>query len=417
MALALGAIALANSEQQKRAMVERSTALVKQTGQRLVRVASGLVASEISDETVRRVPEMAPALKRLRNDASTVAALLETLDYVEQLPSGASGESDRERQVADLSLLAGIIYATSSRHPTRAEPLLQKAVNAWQRLMDRDNQDAEAQTELANSYYFLGVVYRKTNQLDQVENSWRKSIEVQEGLVERFPTKVEYASNLGRAYYNMGVYASQNKKPDDVVSWQSKAIRTLQPFALKELQGERWFLASAYTGRGLEYMKFQKHDLARADFEQSVALTDDPAEKRERRLKGLAHAYAHCGDHAKAVAEAEKAVGPEPTNGEDMVGLANVLAAVADAAQRDNKIPPAEAARLADQYAARAVQLLRKAYEANFFTDAKARQTLREDPGLASLRGRSDFRNLCDRIEKAPGAGKQQPPVLDNPRR
>jgi serine/threonine protein kinase/tetratricopeptide (TPR) repeat protein len=399
---------------EQRDQAEQSRDQADRASQASARVLSWLTAYIRMDEKVRHLFGLPPALTQRENEDLRITDLLDALDYLAQLSPDSSGGRDHQRQVANISLLVGMMYTTKDRF-TQAEPLLRRAVNAWQHLVDRADRDAEARNELAGSYYYLGVVFRETKRLDQTKGAWLKSIEVQERLVERFPNNPGYASNLGRAYYNMGAYASQNEKPDDVVRWQSKAIGTLQPF-LKNEQ-ERWFLASAHAARGWGYMDLQKHDFARVDFEQSVSLTDDPASKRERRLSGLAFAHAYCGDHAKAVFEAQKAVGPEPTNGQEMFDLANVLSVSAGAARKDNKIPPAEAARLADQYADQAVQLLRKAHEANYFKDAKARQTLRERPDFAPLRGRPDFRELGNRIEKAAGAGKQQPPVADSPSR
>ncbi len=376
--------------EEQRGTAERNGVLADRAAQRLVRVTSGYVASRLSDEDVRKLSGSISALKRFRDEDSTLAALREALDYLDQLSADSPGKTDHRRTLANLSLVAGVMFATSGQ-PSKAEPLLKKAIDTWQGLTDQDDQDAEALSELATSYYFLGATHRDVGHLEQAESMWLKSIELQEKLTLHFGDNAQYVSNLGRTYYNMGVYAHKSKKFADALPWQGKAIATLQPLSGKP--EEDWFLAAAYYGRGLAHTELHQDEPARADFEKSVPLTKDHNEKRERQL-ALAFADAYCGYFRKAVAEAEKAVGADPTNGDERYKLACVLALAAGGARKDAQMPPVKAAELVEQYAGRSIRLLRKAHEANYFKTAEARKDLRDDPDLDPLRQRPDFRKL-----------------------
>ena len=70
------------------------------------------------------------------------------------------------------------------------------------------------------------------------------------------------------------------------------------------------------------------------------------------------------------------------------------------AAANDTRLPPAERARLADTYGARAVQLLRKAQAAGYFQDPGRLAHVKEDEDLDAIRSRPDFQRLLVELEK-----------------
>jgi hypothetical protein len=77
-----------------------------------------------------------------------------------------------------------------------------------------------------------------------------------------------------------------------------------------------------------------------------------------------------------------------------LYNLACVYSLAAAAAQKDVALPPAGRARLAEQYAARAVSLLTRAHAAGYFRDRDKAKNLATDHDLDALRSREDFREL-----------------------
>jgi hypothetical protein len=69
------------------------------------------------------------------------------------------------------------------------------------------------------------------------------------------------------------------------------------------------------------------------------------------------------------------------------------------AAANDASLPPAERERLADQYGARAVELLRKAQEAGHFKNPGRVEHLKTDKDLDPIRNRSDFQAFLADLE------------------
>jgi hypothetical protein len=57
-------------------------------------------------------------------------------------------------------------------------------------------------------------------------------------------------------------------------------------------------------------------------------------------------------------------------------------------------------AALAERYAARAVELLRRAAAAGYYRDPARAERLRQDDDLAPLRGRKDYQELLAEVQR-----------------
>jgi hypothetical protein len=99
------------------------------------------------------------------------------------------------------------------------------------------------------------------------------------------------------------------------------------------------------------------------------------------------------------VVEAAEVAAPPGLPGEALYNLACVYSQASAAAQRDAKLPPADRDRRAEQYAARAVELLGLAHKDSFFKPADTVQHLKKDPDLDPLRQRADYGKLMATIE------------------
>jgi serine/threonine-protein kinase len=136
-----------------------------------------------------------------------------------------------------------------------------------------------------------------------------------------------------------------------------------------------------------------------AEKERTIAwAAHGKAEKEKRRAELiLARCEAAIDQHATFSRSSKKELRREGQPGTILYSLARSYAAEVAALARDRDLAPADRARLADRYAARAVHLLDTALADQYFDSADNRRKLKEDAGLNPLRGREDFRRLLER--------------------
>jgi hypothetical protein len=105
---------------------------------------------------------------------------------------------------------------------------------------------------------------------------------------------------------------------------------------------------------------------------------------------------AHQGRHGEAV----KAVANDKPEGHVAPALACLHAVASSAASKDQKLTPEERGKQAEEYASRAVELLRGAQKAGYFKDNTRVKYLDMEHDLDALRMRADFKTLMDEIKK-----------------
>jgi hypothetical protein len=98
--------------------------------------------------------------------------------------------------------------------------------------------------------------------------------------------------------------------------------------------------------------------------------------------------------------EAVKAVADEKPAGDTTIALACLYAVAARAAAEDDKLPPDERAKRAEEHAVKAVELLRTAQKAGYFKDPLRVKYLDGEHDLDVLRKRDDFKQLMATLEK-----------------
>src|SRR5262249_1575594 len=102
--------------------------------------------------------------------------------------------------------------------------------------------------------------------------------------------------------------------------------------------------------------------------------------------------------HATATRSSKTDLRREGQPGALLYSLARVYAATSAVFRRDADLPRADRDRLAERYAARAVQLLESARGDDYFDSADTRRKLGQDRELDPLRKRADFKRLLGRV-------------------
>jgi hypothetical protein len=83
----------------------------------------------------------------------------------------------------------------------------------------------------------------------------------------------------------------------------------------------------------------------------------------------------------------------------DLYKLACAASLASAVVRKDTQLPQAEQTRLAEQYAVRAVELLRQACDAGYVKNAGGIAHLKKDPDLGALRARPDYQKLLAELE------------------
>jgi tetratricopeptide (TPR) repeat protein len=245
---------------------------------------------------------------------------------------------------------------------------------------------AHYQQFLANTQNNLGLVYKSTRRWAEAEDALHRALTVRERVVREHPDGVEYAEELGGALCNLGNLLRQRNQSEPALAWYSKAIRTLEE-VLRRQSGRaqaRQFLRNAHTGRAQALDALGRYGLALPDWDQAVALAEEPARTDLRLLRACS--LARLGKHDQATAAVEELAGREQASGDLLYNVACVYALSVGFAEREP--------RLRERYATRAVEVLRRATEKGFRNVA----LIQQDPDLAAIRGRGDFQKLLTEL-------------------
>src|SRR5262249_14273730 len=105
------------------------------------------------------------------------------------------------------------------------------------------------------------------------------------------------------------------------------------------------------------------------------------------------------GDYGEAVVEVETGVAMAPGDGLTCYNAACTNASIFVAAGHDTKLSTTERQRLAEHYATRAIELFRQSKKAGFFQRRGTVTSLTNDPELAPLREREDFKAFMRELE------------------
>jgi tetratricopeptide (TPR) repeat protein len=147
-----------------------------------------------------------------------------------------------------------------------------------------------------------------------------------------------------------------------------------------------------------------RHADAVADWRRALEL--DSGSNRNFLHFNLAYALIRSGDHAGAVAEAEKLEKSQPATGNLLYNLASVYSRAAAAVAGDASLPESTRKQRVEQYASRAVALLSRGAQGGMFRNPANLERLRKDidvnkdSDLAPLRDRADFKKLLADVER-----------------
>jgi tetratricopeptide (TPR) repeat protein len=284
------------------------------------------------------------------------------------------------RQLADSSLNLGFVVRHRGQ-PEAAERACLRGLDLYRKLAADFPSVPQYRVGLASGHNDLGLLLTHLGEWSAAEQAFRRALEHREVLAAEFPAVPSHRLNLAGTYVNLGTVLRAQGETEASLPRFAKAISLLEALVKQEPRGVegRRFLRNAHSSRAEALAQLARHADAVADWDRALALNATP-EDEVRYRHGRAMSLARAGEHARAVAEAAFLAELKGHTGQTLYDLACVCALAAADAQGD--------ARLREQYAARAVALLRQAIAAGY-TDAAG---MKKDRDLDALRDRADFR-------------------------
>jgi tetratricopeptide (TPR) repeat protein len=319
----------------------------------------------------------------------------------------AADDPDEAQHQEDLAVVLqnlGALYLDLNR-PDRAGPVLREALALKRRLAEAHPLVPGYRKSVADTLTDLANLESDTNHPDRACATIQEAVAIQERLVEANPEVVEYAADLAASYFNLGNYLTAAGKRAEAVQWYGRAVSRLEENLKRDPADadSRKILLKAHGWRAVLLARLGRGAEAEADLREAAALFPDPPPRDVHVFRALARGYA--GDHAAAAAAADAAAAGPDVSGLTWYNLATAYSLAAAAAGKDGRLPAADREKLAGDYAARAVALLRRAREAGYFQNAANVEPLVSDADYAPLRPRQDFRELLAAL-RAAGDGR-----------
>jgi eukaryotic-like serine/threonine-protein kinase len=280
--------------------------------------------------------------------------------------------------------------------PEALEPL-SRVIAIREKLASRLSSSPVPRLRLAETYQAVAARHRDVREHDEALRTLLKAREITQGLARDFPTDPRSRYSLGVTLHELAALHHKLDRPRDALELGQQALPLLR-VAFLDTQLNPWYgaqLARAcdnlgaiqlHLGQGDEALRsYAEASRVRRRVAQSnpaVAAAHSDLIASERELSRLYGTMGRVNDQAAALRRAHDVIEGLP---KDDPGELYVVACV-------HALNSARANDLDDrrQEADQAVAALRRAIAAGW----RDRDQLREDPDLASLRDRDDFRAL-----------------------
>ncbi len=294
----------------------------------------------------------------------------------------------------------GVMFKTRGKQP-EAEAEYRAALAIREKLAADFPAVPEYRSELANSRNSLGILLKTRGKQPEAEAEVRAALAIREKLAIDFPAVPKYRVSLGGSCCNFGTILMQDGKHAESLRWFDKAVAALTAVVQQHPKdaSARTFLHNSYLNRGIAYHGLKRHVEAIADWTRVIEL--DPEKVNLAVWSNRINARVRAGQYAEAVAEVAEVAELSKSEAWDAGQWYDFACAYA--------VASGKLAGKREEYAARAVELLRKAVAKGY----KDSGHVAGDGDLDPLRGRADFRKLVAELE----AKHPRPPELAPPPR
>jgi hypothetical protein len=161
----------------------------------------------------------------------------------------------------------------------------------------------------------------------------------------------------------------------------------------------RTFLRNTHWNRAVALLALDHPADALKDWDRALELERKDEDQTTLRMS-RALTLTHLGKYEEAVSVAEELAGPPERASITIYPAACVFSRASAAVGLDTKRTAADRRQLAEQYAARAVALLRRSQSQGYFKEPANLATLKQDKDLDPLRSRDDFQKLLRELQE-----------------
>jgi hypothetical protein len=314
--------------------------------------------------------------------------------------------------------MATSAYYSQPRDLARAERFFRRAVDLRRSLLDAapSTRDAPIRVQMADSLYNLAVALQQTQHKQEVPRLYAESRQLLEEALKIEPQWDDATLALASTLQNWGIFLSYDpparRKAETLLR---EAITRSGPIVEREPGWERAHTALSCSHGGLaELMNAERRYTEAAREWEQVVSTANSDQKLHARFM-LALALTRAGEHQKA-GQLVEALRPSLSKlpADYHFHLAIVCSACLGAAEKDPGLSAEERSALCSRYGLAGVEILREALELVPTADRPARLAAQQqDPAMAPLRSRADFRALTTTNSQAskvtPGAASAPP--------
>lgn len=351
----------------------------------------------------------------------------------EQLARAHPKDPKYQSSLAKSNNKLGYHYESSGKQAQAEEPYKQ-AFRICRQLASDHPTIPEYQTDLAVSYRYLGRVYLFTGRRVEAEalpvlgvstlgllgsplgqgpvlaasalipgraeadSYFQKSVEIFERLIREYPRQVRITLLFADTSHQIGVVWRENGNFKEALPWFTRSIQLTQAVLQREPEHAEASnrLVTTYMDRAEVFVRLKDKEEAIKDWDRMIELGERHTSPNLRMYRAMA--LAHRGEHALATAEVEAilAEGLEPENA--LYNFACICSLSSAAVVNDASVSSAERKKLAEQYAARSVELLAKAGKAGLLKVMV--DYLKNDTDLNPVRARDDFKKLIRQVDE-----------------
>jgi serine/threonine protein kinase/Flp pilus assembly protein TadD len=321
--------------------------------------------------------------------AEAEAAFRHSLELYKKLADDFPKVLEYRRGLASAYNDLGYFLRRQGQYP-EAEEHLRQSLDLKEKLVAESGAVPEYRQALARAYVNLGNLLRDLKKYAEAEIAYRRALAIATQLVDEFSGVAKYQSDQAGIQFQLGQVFRLQHRPVEALPWYDQALAQLQPLhdaATKDV-GIRTLLGHVHWDRARALDTLQRSAEALVDWDQAVELM--PPADRPRVRSERARAWVRVGKTAEAVAEAA-ALTRDPGTPSFLCCDAACVYALASAAVQETSER--------EEYAGRALALLRRAQAADFFKDPAKVAHLNQDTDLAPLRPREDFQKFAAELE------------------
>jgi serine/threonine protein kinase/tetratricopeptide (TPR) repeat protein len=261
-----------------------------------------------------------------------------------------------------------------------------------------------ARRELAQAHILVGGAEFRLRHPEQTEEHYREALRLRQQWLASDPDNVDAQRMVGYTHERLGDHYLHLRRPQESGREYEEAIRFYQALVQRESKRDDFKndlartlhdAGTAALGRGDQPDAAEKFHAALAIREARVKLHPDMDAQKE-----LMMTLAHCLDHRRAVALAErirKEKASDPGSLVDVACCFSVCSAAIAPGKPAGK-PPADAAALQAQYASQALEALHAAV-AHGYRNVVYLET---EPDLDAVRDRADFKAILTELNRPP---------------